>query len=94
METADVVELVEKLGFPILMALGLGAGIYFMMKWMMNTLKGKLSSMNEISVKLIDRIRALDNSIIRLETMIRIIHDLNLDWDRIGKLDHDDKRVD
>ena len=94
METADVVELVEKLGFPILMALGLGAGIYFMMKWMMNTLMGKLSSMNEISVKLIDRIRALDNSIIRLETMIRVIHDLKLDWDRIGKLDHDDKRID
>ena len=94
METTEVVELIEKLGFPILMAFGLGAGIYLMMKWMMNTLMNKLASINEISIKLIDRVRALDNSIIRLETMIRVIHDLKLDWDRIGKLDHNDKRID
>jgi hypothetical protein len=55
---------------------------------------GKLSGLWEMTVKLIDRIRALDNSIIRMETMIRILHDLPPDWERLGKLDKNDKRDD
>ena len=65
-----------------------------MMKWMMSTLMGKITANNEIQIKLIDRVRALDNSIVRLEAMIRIIHDLNLNWDVLGKLDKEDRRID
>ena len=45
-------------------------------------------------VKLIDRVRALDNSIIRLETMIRLMKELDPDWERLGKLEDEDKRKD
>jgi len=94
MDSADLIELIETLGFPVFMAIVLIGGIYFMMKWMMNTLMGKLSGLWDMTVKLIDRIRALDNSIIRLETMIRILKDIDPDWERIGKLDNEDKRTD
>ena len=94
METTELISLIETLGFPVFMAIVLIGGIYFMMKWMMNTLMSKLNSLWEMVVKIIDRIRALDNSIIRLETMIRILKDIDPDWERIGKLDNEDKRTD
>ena len=90
----DIITLIETLGFPVFMAIVLIGGIYFMMRWMMNTLMGKISGLWEMTIKLIDRIRALDNSIIRMETMIRILHDMAPDWERLGKLDKEDKRDD
>jgi hypothetical protein len=65
-----------------------------MMKWMMNILINKLNSLWSMVVKLIDRVRALDNSIIRLETMIRLMKELEPDWERMGKLDAEDRRID
>ena len=93
-DASNFLQMVETLGFPIFIAVVLIGGIYFMMKWMMSTLMGKITANNEIQIKLIDRVRALDNSIVRLEAMIRIIHDLNLNWDSLGKLDTEDRRID
>ena len=93
-DAGQLLHMVETLGFPIFIAIVLIGGMYFMMKWMMSILIGKITANNEIQIKLIDRIRALDNSVVRLEAMVRIIHDLNLNWDVLGKLEHDDKRID
>ena len=90
----QVLHIVETLGFPIFIAVILIAGMYLMLRWMMNTLLSKLQQMWNMIVKLIDRIRALDNSIIRLETMIRLMKDLPPDWERLGKLDEEDRRKD
>jgi len=60
----------------------------------MKTLMDKISALWNMTVKLIDRVRALDNSIIRLETMIRVMKELDPDWERLGKLDENDKRKD
>tara|TARA_R100001594_G_scaffold61581_2_gene95754 strand:+ start:7912 stop:8199 length:288 start_codon:yes stop_codon:yes gene_type:complete len=90
----QALHIVETLGFPIFIAVVLIAGMYLMLRWMMNVLLNKLQSMWNMIVKLIDRIRALDNSIIRLETMIRLMKDLPPDWERLGKLDDEDRRVD
>jgi uncharacterized protein YneF (UPF0154 family) len=93
-DASTLLHMVETLGFPIFIAVILIGGIYFMMKWMMSTLMGKITANQEITIKLIDRVRALDNSVVRLEAMIRIIHDLNLNWDVLGKLEKEDRRID
>tara|TARA_R100001443_G_scaffold73154_1_gene81108 strand:- start:131 stop:418 length:288 start_codon:yes stop_codon:yes gene_type:complete len=90
----QVLHIVETLGFPIFMSGLLVFVLYLMLRWMMNTLLSKLQQMWNMIVKLIDRIRALDNSIIRLETMIRLMKDLPPDWERLGKLDEEDRRKD
>jgi hypothetical protein len=93
-EATTLLEQVETLGFPIVVAV-LGAGaIYLMMRWMMGVLMGKLQATHDITVCLIDRIRQLDNSVLRLETMVRLLHDLPPDWERLGKLDPEDRRKD
>ena len=88
------VHLVETLGFPIFMS-GLLAGVlYLMLRWMMNILLNKIQALWDMVVKLIDRVRALDNSVVRLETMLRLLKDIEPDWERIGKLDPQDRRKD
>lgn len=94
MDTDTLLNTLETFGFPaVIAAAGLG-GIYFMCKWMMSTLMAKLESMSGMTVSLIDRIRALDNSIVRMETMIRIMREIDPDWERIGKQNPEERRKD
>ena len=88
------VHLVETLGFPIFMSGLLIFVLYLMLRWMMNILLSKIQSLWDMIVKLIDRVRALDNSLVRLETMIRLMKEIDPDWERIGKLDPEDRRKD
>tara|TARA_R100000655_G_scaffold2919_4_gene11125 strand:+ start:89 stop:379 length:291 start_codon:yes stop_codon:yes gene_type:complete len=92
--SSEVVEMINTLGFPVFMAVIMICGIYIMMRWMMKTLMDKISALWNMTVKLIDRVRALDNSVIRLETMIRVMKELDPDWERLGKLNDEDKRKD
>ncbi len=93
-DVSQFVHLVETLGFPIFMSGLLIFVLYLMLKWMMNILLSKIQSLWDMTVKLIDRIRSLDNSIVRLETMIRLLNQLDPDWENVGKLDHQDRRKD
>jgi len=88
------VHLVETLGFPIFMSGLLIFVLYLMLRWMMNILLAKIQALWDMTVKLIDRVRALDNSVVRLETMIRLMKEIDPDWERIGKLDPNDRRKD
>ena len=94
METTEILKTIETLGCPVFMTVILIGWVYFMLKWGMNTLMDKINSLWSMVVKLIDRVRALDNSIIRLETMIRLMKELDPDWERLGKLEDEDKRKD
>mgnify|MGYP003624197535 FL=1 len=59
-------------------------------------LGGKLDSQHGILVGLIDRIRSLDNEIIRQDTMIKTILGVPqlINIDKIAKADRDDQRKD
>tara|TARA_R100001594_G_scaffold29140_6_gene54567 strand:- start:6757 stop:7041 length:285 start_codon:yes stop_codon:yes gene_type:complete len=94
MEGTDIIRIIETLGFPVFIAIILIGGIYFMLKWVMNTLMAKIDGVWNMVTKLIDRTRSLDNSIVRLETMIRILKEIDPDWERMGKLDPEDRRKD
>jgi hypothetical protein len=94
MESTDVINVIETLGFPVFIAMILIGGIYFMLKWVMNTLMDKINGLWNMTTKLIDRTRSLDNSIVRLETMIRLLNEIDPDWERLGKLDPEDRRKD
>lgn len=94
MQGSEIIKVVETLGFPVFIAITLMVGIYLLGRWMMNTLMHKMDAQWNMITKLIDRTRALDNSIIRLETMIRLLNHIDPDWERLGKLDDEDKRKD
>ena len=72
----DVVELVNKYGFPIVAAAGMGYLIYYVWEWATKEIKPVLSEANGTLIALIDRIRMLDNDLIRLNQKVETVMEL------------------
>lgn len=69
----DVVELVNKYGFPIVAAGGMGYLIYYVWEWATKEIKPVLGEANTTLIALIDRIRMLDNDLIRLQQKVNTV---------------------
>jgi len=66
----DIAELINKYGFPIVAAGGMGYLIFYVWKWATQEIKPVLSEANTTLIALIDRIRMLDNDLIRLNQKV------------------------
>ena len=69
----DVVALNSKYGFPIVMAVGLGYIIKYVWEWSTKEVKPVISDANTVLIALIDRIRMLDNDLIRLNQKVNTV---------------------
>jgi len=69
----DIVSLINKYGFPIVAAGGLGYLIFYVWKWATQEIKPVLSEANTVLIALIDRIRMLDNDLIRLNQKVNVV---------------------
>jgi hypothetical protein len=69
----DIVELVNKYGFPIVAAGGLGYFVYYVWKWVTEEIKPVTGEATKTLVELIDRIRMLDNDLIRLNQKVNVV---------------------
>ena len=69
----DIVDAINKYGFPIVAAGGMGYFVYFVWKWVTKEIKPVLSDSNKVLIDLIDRIRMLDNDLIRLNQKVNVI---------------------
>ena len=71
--TDQIIAMINKYGFPIVAAGGMGYMIYFVWKWATAEIKPVLSEANTVLIALIDRVRMLDNDLIRLNQKINIV---------------------
>lgn len=69
----DVVELVNKYGFPVVMAVGMAFIIKYVWEWATKEVKPVISDANTVLIALIDRIRMLDNDLIRLNQKVNTV---------------------
>ena len=69
----DIVTLVNKYGFPIIAAGGLGYFVFYVWKWVTEEIKPVTSEASKVLIELIDRIRMLDNDLIRLNQKVNVI---------------------
>jgi len=69
----DVVELVNKFGFPVVMAVGMGFIIKYVWEWATKEVKPVINEANAVLIALIDRIRMLDNDLIRLNQKVNTV---------------------
>ena len=72
----EVVDLINKYGFPIVMAVGMGYIIKYVWEWSTKEVKPVISEANTVLIALIDRIRMLDNDLMRLNQNVNTV--LNL----------------
>jgi hypothetical protein len=68
----NVANLINQYGFPIVAAVGMGYFIYYVWKWVTTEIKPVLSQANGTLIGLIDRIRMLDNDLIRLNQKLTV----------------------
>jgi hypothetical protein len=69
----EVVNLINKYGFPIVMAVGMGYIIKMAWFWATTEVKPVINDANAVLIALIDRIRMLDNDLIRLNQKVNTV---------------------
>ena len=72
----DIGAIISDYGFPIIAAMGLGYFVYYVWKWVTGEIKPMLGRTLGTLIALIDRIRMLDNDMIRLDQKINTIIEL------------------
>jgi len=71
--TKDLIQMINTYGFPIIAAFGLGYFIFYVWKWVTTEIKPVTSETSKTLIALVDRIRMLDNDLIRLNTKLNVI---------------------
>jgi hypothetical protein len=68
-----VTTIIQDYGFPIVAVFFLAYFIWYLWKYITTEITPKLSSTSATLVKLIDRVRMLDNDLIRLQAKVRTV---------------------
>lgn len=68
-----VTTIIQDYGFPIVAVFFLAYFIYFLWKFITTEITPKLASTSATLIKLIDRVRMMDNDLIRLETKLKTL---------------------
>jgi uncharacterized membrane protein len=93
LEEANIAQTIKDLGFPIVAALGMGYFIYFIWKWVTETIDPIIGQTMGTLIKLVDRVRMLDNDMIRMNMKLSMVleHknliDANLNAEQKDELD-------
>jgi len=85
----NFVEIVNQYGMPIAMAGGMCYFIFFIWKYVTTQIEPKLGATFGVLVALIDRIRMLDNDLIRLDQKLNIFIEMD---EEIQKRKRDEER--
>jgi hypothetical protein len=86
MDPQLIAQFVKQYGFPIVAAVGMGYFVWFIYKFVTDKLMPLIGETNVILIALIDRIRMLDNDLIRLNQKVSVVLQIKEDHsDNISK---------
>ena len=77
----NIADMIKDFGFPVIAAFGMGYFIFFIWKWVTETIDPVIGASMGTLIKLVDRVRMLDNDMIRLNTKLSMV------LEHQGKLD-------
>lgn len=83
----EIIQAIETIGIPAAGAVGLGYLVWTLFKSLIADIHKKLDAQHSMVVALIDRIRQMDNDMIRIDTMVRAALKLPPDVNRIARAD-------
>ena len=72
----DVVAIIETLGIPIAVAIGLGYALMYLIKFLTKDVKADIKNLYEITVKLIDSNRQAKDETKKTMTAVNVIKDI------------------
>jgi hypothetical protein len=87
----DIAQLIKDFGFPIVAAMGLGYFVFYIWKWVTEEIKPVLGDASSTLIKLVDRVRMLDNDMIRLNTKLAMVLEYKEEIIKSGRSDELDE---
>ena len=69
----DIAGAIKDFGFPIVAAMGMGYFIYFIWQWVTETIDPVIGETMVTLIRLVDRVRMLDNDLIRLNQKLAMV---------------------
>ena len=69
----DIANMIKDFGFPVIAAFGMGYFIFFIWKWVTETIDPVIGESMGTLIRLVDRVRMLDNDMIRLNSKLSMV---------------------
>ena len=69
----DIAGAIKDFGFPVIAAFGMGYFIFFIWKWVTETIDPVIGESMGTLIKLVDRVRMLDNDLIRMNMKLAMV---------------------
>ena len=69
----DIAGAIKDFGFPVIAAFGMGYFIFFIWKWVTETIDPVIGEAMGTLIRLVDRVRMLDNDLIRLNSKLSMV---------------------
>ena len=69
----DIAQLIADFGFPVVMVVGLGYFVYFVLQTINNTIDPSVQEMKTTIIRLTDQLRLLDQDMIRLQQKVNTV---------------------
>ena len=87
MDTRDFMTILETVGIPAAFAIAAGWMVWKLFNHLIADVHKKLDTQHGMIVALIDRIRQMDNDMIRIDSMVRTAMGIQVDVDRLARAD-------
>ena len=87
MDTRDFMTILETVGIPAAFAVAAGWMVWKLFNHLIADVHKKLDTQHGMIVALIDRIRQMDNDMIRIDSMVRTAMGIQVDVDRLARAD-------
>ena len=87
MDSRDFMQILETVGIPAAFAVAAGWMVWKLFQHLISDVHKKLDTQHGMIVALIDRVRQMDNDMIRIDAMCRAAMGLKPDIDRIARAD-------
>ena len=81
----DIFQIIETLGVPVAVAIGLSYALMFLIKFITKEIKADIKNLYEITVKLIDSNRQSKEKSDKMYTAMNVIKDILIKFFRNGK---------
>ena len=80
----DLASAIKDFGFPIIAAVGMGYFIYFIWQWVTEIIDPVIGEAMFTLIKLVDRVRMLDNDLIRLNQKLAMVLEYKAELEQKG----------
>ena len=87
MDSRDFMTILESVGIPAAFAVAAGWMVYKLFNALIADVHKKLDTQHGMIVALIDRVRQMDNDMIRIDSMVRTAMGISVDVDRLARAD-------